>query len=199
MDITRTIKVRFSVPGIHRWPRASGAISYLKDPHYHQFHYTVSVRVTHNDRDVEFHTLIMLCEGLIDQQFHHVEGTTVYDFGDLSCEALAELLMGRLRQQNINCVAVEVWEEELCGALVEAPPMDATRCSCGHPKEAHSAHGCMVKVSQSSEDPWAVEYCICRDVFNDVDYDYTLADRLSYKTPAPIPAKKEEPIDDLPF
>ena len=60
----RRIWVTFRKEGIHKYPAAATDpalatgdeydVSFLATPHRHIFHFTVSIEVFHNDRDIEF-------------------------------------------------------------------------------------------------------------------------------------------------
>jgi hypothetical protein len=60
----RMIWITFTREGIHCYPAAATDpnlatgdiydVSYLANPHRHIFHFTVSIEVKHNDRDIEF-------------------------------------------------------------------------------------------------------------------------------------------------
>ena len=60
----RMIWVTFRKEGIHKYPAAATDpalatgdeydVSFLATPHRHIFHFTVSIEVFHNDRDIEF-------------------------------------------------------------------------------------------------------------------------------------------------
>lgn len=82
---TRVVTVRWATPGYHRWPEAADVLAsraYLAATHRHLFHYEVSVRVAHNDRDVEFHELLAYAR----EQAPWAD----VDLGRMSCEDLAE-------------------------------------------------------------------------------------------------------------
>lgn len=81
------IFVRFTQAGFHYWPGAPDHRIYLADPHRHQFHFEVSMRVHHDERDVEFHDLI---DAARDELIP--DG----NYGPLSCEAIASVLLDRL-------------------------------------------------------------------------------------------------------
>lgn len=51
------ITVKLELAGWHSWPSAPAHRAYLASLHRHLFHVTATVRVFHDDRDVEFHDL----------------------------------------------------------------------------------------------------------------------------------------------
>lgn len=86
----REIWVTFQKEGIHKYPAALtdpalAGVSFLGYPHRHVFHFTVSVSVEHNDRDIEFILLKRELENL------YSGGTLQLDFK--SCEMIAEDLI----------------------------------------------------------------------------------------------------------
>ena len=64
----RMIWITFTKEGIHKYPAAledpslatgdEYDVSFLGYPHRHIFHFKVAISVTHNDRDIEFLSLI---------------------------------------------------------------------------------------------------------------------------------------------
>jgi hypothetical protein len=80
----RSVIVRTSFIGFHRWPDAPSRRAYLADLHRHDFHLTVELEVFHNEREVEFHDLqelVAVCRA-----------TRIPKTSDLSCEAMAQIL-----------------------------------------------------------------------------------------------------------
>ena len=80
------------VEGFHRWPKAVGE-EYLRHRHRHKFEIFTRLSVEKSDRDVEFISLgryirkDILVAGFGDP----------CEFGDLSCEKIAEMIYMRLR------------------------------------------------------------------------------------------------------
>lgn len=104
------IFVRFTEPGWHRWPAAPDSRAYLRDSHRHLFHYEVSMLVTHDERDVEFHDLIDAARSYVH----------LGDLGARSCETIARDLLGDLHGEYPDRhVIVTVSEDGECGATVE--------------------------------------------------------------------------------
>ena len=90
----RMIWVTFRKEGIHKYPAAATDpalatgdrydVSFLGYPHRHIFHFTVSIEVFHNDRDIEFIQFKRWLEDLYNQ------GTLELDFN--SCEMISDAL-----------------------------------------------------------------------------------------------------------
>jgi len=106
-----TIWVTFQLPGIHCYPDAPDAVAYLRSPHRHLFHFKVSVEVTHDNRDIEFHLLLNTLRGL------YADGTLQLDHK--SCETIARELLARVVNMYPNrAIAVAVSEDGECGAEI---------------------------------------------------------------------------------
>ena len=54
VSVQRSIWVKFEVIGFHCYPDAPEQVAYLRERHRHKFGFTVSMPVTHNEREVEF-------------------------------------------------------------------------------------------------------------------------------------------------
>lgn len=110
------IDVSFRVPGLHFWSGATGRREYLRHPHRHMFHIRVSVEVSHDDREIEFHDL-KDDAGAMFQSFGE-QG----NFGGQSCEHLARRLAGCLVERHRRAVSVHVSEDGEFGATVICVP-----------------------------------------------------------------------------
>lgn len=105
------IWVTFSVPGIHRYPNAPDEVAYLRNEHRHIFQYKVTLEVTHDNREVEFHMLKNELTGLFKS------GVVKADYK--SCEMLASDVMDYLDKNYPNRYAeVDVSEDGECGATL---------------------------------------------------------------------------------
>lgn len=120
--LTRAIEVRFQKEGIHCYPAAATDpklktgdkydVSFLANPHRHMFHFRVRIRVSHNDRDIEFIQFKRWLESL------YSDGVLELDYK--SCEMLAEELIDSItiRYQNRD-IEVEVSEDGENGAILK--------------------------------------------------------------------------------
>jgi hypothetical protein len=108
-----TVWATFTKVGFHNWPTAAQILpnrSYLADRHRHLFNVRVTVPVTHDDRDIEFHELKDFCEAWWPE-----DG----EMGSMSCEAIGESLAAHvLTEWGIDWVEVEVSEDGEAGATV---------------------------------------------------------------------------------
>lgn len=116
MNTKTVVLVKLAVDGMHNFPKAAELfpeVSFLADRHRHMFHFTLAKMVNHSDRDREF---IMLKRDVLKyiNDIYFVEQTRTCEFGPMSCEMLAELI---LRQ--FECDWVEVWEDNENGARVD--------------------------------------------------------------------------------
>ena len=102
--------VTHRVPGFHFWPGAEGDVSYLANRHRHQFLFVVAWDVTHDDRDIEFHTA---------QAWLRDTYQANADFGAKSCEMIAKDLAAKIAEAGHKHPSwIEVWEDEENGAKV---------------------------------------------------------------------------------
>jgi hypothetical protein len=106
-----TVWTRLDLPGFHHWPNATGPRAYLAERHRHLFRVTVRVRVSHDDRAVEFHDL----QDLVRDWW----GPGTRDWNGASCEAIARALWAHLADDHaLTPAAVDVSEDDECGATV---------------------------------------------------------------------------------
>ena len=132
----KTIHTHGEVWGLHRWPNAKRPVDFLSASHAHRFTIEAEVEVHHSDRDLEF----ILLGRFLELQLRRFSGQHVMapahnrwsgaaheliDFGDASCETMAEFLattiQGTFGQQRY--VKVTVREDGLNGASVELPAL----------------------------------------------------------------------------
>ncbi len=109
-NITRSITVRWTYEGWHKWPEAHSERNYLADSHRHLFYVELTVEVQHNDREVEFHDLLTYAKGLLPSG---------EDFGRKSCEDMANEILEYVNlkypDRNMLC---SVWEDNEVGATI---------------------------------------------------------------------------------
>lgn len=112
--------VTFQVEGLHCWPEAPETVSYLRDPHRHTFHFRVEFPQP-TDRGIEFFMFADECKGHaanIAESFINDPG--VFDYGDLSCERIADIMCHRLlrTRDDLPWVKVTVSEDGQHGSIV---------------------------------------------------------------------------------
>ncbi len=110
----KSVIVTLRVFGQHNWPDAPYKRGYLQFVHPHQFTFVVTRTVTDSNREVEFHDLRDQVSAEVRRLGLRIRDNDCIDFGWQSCEMLAEGLLSR-----IDASAVEVWEDEDCGARVQ--------------------------------------------------------------------------------
>lgn len=112
----RFIWVTFQKEGIHRYPAAETDpklatgdeydVSFLAHPHRHIFHFRVSIRVYHDDRDIEF----IQFKRWLEQLYSGSQSVLQLDYK--SCEMIAEDLYGQIRLKYPGrTVRIEVSED----------------------------------------------------------------------------------------
>lgn len=110
-----TLKVKFSVAGLHNWPGAPEGRGYLRPLHRHRFVFQLEALVDGLNREIEFHDLQRDGKYKLAELFPADE-SLLFQFGDFSCEMIAQEMI--LAMPHLS--AVEVWEDEECGARVDA-------------------------------------------------------------------------------
>ena len=136
-----TVSVTVSVFALHRWDGASGRRSYLGAPHGHNFGITGEARVSHADREIEFHdlreSLLASARALCGADVVRGAGaqwvdSTVPSFGGMSCEGIAHSLLDAMPE----LIRVTVSEDDTVratvsradSALASAGPQVVTVC-----------------------------------------------------------------------
>lgn len=113
--LNRFVWVTHRFVGFHQWPDAPVERAYLSFPHRHVFHVTATVKVMHDDREVEFHDLLAQLTALCDELKRDELG---------SCEQIAGQLATALAERYPNrYLEVEVSEDGENGATLIASPM----------------------------------------------------------------------------
>lgn len=107
------IVVNLQVEGVHAWSDCPiEQVSYLRNEHRHIFFITLEKVVQHNDRDIE---IIMFKKEVKDylNSEYGVNERGICNFGNMSCEDIAEILMIRYK-----CESVKVLEDNENGAKI---------------------------------------------------------------------------------
>lgn len=123
----RWIWVTFQKEGIHCYPAAADDpnlatggwddVSFLGVPHRHIFHFRVAIKVTHNDRDIEFIQFKRWLEGLYNN------GTV--ELNHKSCEMIAEELAQVIHTKYPNrSITITVAEDNENGATLTFNPTE---------------------------------------------------------------------------
>ena len=108
MNVERTITVKWTQQGFHRWPEAQGVREYLSSRHRHLFYCEVSVTVEHGDREIEFHDLLDLCKTIIPET--ELNRQSCEDLTDRLLESVSNVYPDRPRY------SATVWEDDEVGA-----------------------------------------------------------------------------------
>lgn len=102
-----------AIEGFHRWPGAPEECAYLAEKHRHIFVIRCKATVTHNEREIEIITKQHEIESYLRYMYEVAGG--VCDFGDMSCESIAEKLLNRFYELDY----AEVLEDGYGGASLE--------------------------------------------------------------------------------
>lgn len=100
-----------TIEGLHMWPDAPVSVAHLRNQHRHVFVIRCWWEVSHNEREIEIQMMQHVVEGFI---LNKMGGNYPVDFGDMSCESIAELILERFEQ----CVKCEVLEDGYGGAAL---------------------------------------------------------------------------------
>ena len=87
--MNRFVETYNQIEGFHRWPQASGGLSYLAARHRHLFVIRCSFSVEHNERQIEINEQAASIENYLVENFGRP-----CEFGDASCETICEMLLG---------------------------------------------------------------------------------------------------------
>jgi 6-pyruvoyl-tetrahydropterin synthase len=120
METTTTwAKVQTTFTGLHHWKDAPDEVQWLQNTHRHEFHVTVKVSQTHDDRDVEYIMFKRALDEFISQIGEEREDGQY--LADKSCEMMAtDIAEWVQRNYGNRRVEVEVLEDGENGAVVEA-------------------------------------------------------------------------------
>lgn len=124
------IYTTLQVEGYHSFPESAkltkfatgdrNDVSHLAHKHHHYFIVRVWIQVSHNNRDIEF---IQLRRWLETEWLHKHYGTSPVEFGNKSCEMIAEELFELVREAYpANEIKIDVSEDALNGAHLEFTP-----------------------------------------------------------------------------
>lgn len=111
---TTTIWVTAQFEALHFYKDAPAAVDFLRHPHRHVFHVRVEMRVTHDDRDVEFITF----KHWLEHRLSVIRGKSPFQ---MSCEMIADSIIQEMRVARIwpmRWVKVDVSEDGENGGSV---------------------------------------------------------------------------------
>lgn len=96
-----------AIEGFHRYPNAPEFCAYLSARHRHIFVIRCEFEVFHNEREIEINEQQHVIEKMLTKRFG-----SPCEFGDMSCETIAELIMKEYK----SCTKAEVKEDDYGGA-----------------------------------------------------------------------------------
>ena len=111
------IWVTFQKEGIHKYPAAPEAVSFLRHPHRHIFHFRVEIEVFHDDRDIEFILFKRELEGLYNDETLQLDYKSCEMISDELYEYISDKYPGRE-------VRIEVSEDGENGSRCYYPNTD---------------------------------------------------------------------------
>lgn len=103
----REIHTYNEIVGFHKYDNAPDFCSYLRERHRHVFVISCTAEVSHNQREIEFNQLQLE----IEKKLHDKFGNPC-EFGNMSCESIAEMLLTEFCMLN----NVKVLEDNYGGA-----------------------------------------------------------------------------------
>jgi len=94
--------------GFHKYDNAPDNVKFLRDLHRHKFHIKLGIEVKHDNRELEFFTVLYALESYIRD---------INEVG--SCEMFATNIYNFFKDFYSRNCWVEVWEDKENGARVE--------------------------------------------------------------------------------
>ena len=107
-----TVICELPIEGFHLWLNAIDEVKFLRHPHRHTFVIRMAFGVEHDDRDKEIFILRDMIRRFIEKHY----GLPA-QFGPMSCESIARILLEQFREMDVAWV--EVWEETTGGARID--------------------------------------------------------------------------------
>jgi len=113
-----SVVVKTVFPGIHHWKDAPYPVEFLRHPHRHLFVTRVSVKTEiGNDRPVEYFLLQKDIKDSLDVVFSK-DPLGEFNFGEASCEVIADVILEGLEKVGYNVQYVSVAEDDENAAFV---------------------------------------------------------------------------------
>ncbi|QDP49444.1 MAG: hypothetical protein Unbinned2716contig1000_25 [Prokaryotic dsDNA virus sp.] len=113
----KLIILHFEIEGHHAWKDAPENIWFLSKEHRHLFTIRIGMNVEHNDREKEIFLQQQLFQEYLKTKYEktHLNDYTYHDFGNMSCEDIAEEII----KLDDSIHWVEVLEDNKGGARIE--------------------------------------------------------------------------------
>lgn len=116
------ICVKFQKEAIHRYPAAAydprlADVSFLSFPHRHMLHFKISIRVFHDDRDIEFILFKRWLESLYSEKILDLDYKSMEMISDDLAQVIHDKYPGR-------AIGIEVYEDDENGSIKFYQPED---------------------------------------------------------------------------
>jgi hypothetical protein len=124
------IRVTTQAEGLHHWPVAPAAETYLRHPHRHLFTVTVRMQTRHSDREIEINSLARwLGRDILPSLAATAGPGQPLDFGSQSCEHLATAITDAIRTRYgpARWIECEVLEDGILGGGTRSPAQPSSR------------------------------------------------------------------------
>tara|TARA_R100000664_G_scaffold33942_1_gene52913 strand:+ start:3446 stop:3787 length:342 start_codon:yes stop_codon:yes gene_type:complete len=110
----KTVIINFDIEGTHNYPNPPREVYYLTYEHRHLFKIKCGFNVQDSNREIEIFMQEEIIKTYLKEEYWHVEYSDVCEFGNMSCEMIAEDILNKF-----GCDWVEVLEDNRGGARVE--------------------------------------------------------------------------------
>lgn len=108
------LKIKLKLYGVHNWPNNNvQSVPYLSHQHRHEFNFIMYLKVTHDDRQVEFIDYKSKVTSKIINTYWD-ENMKLCNFNSMSCESIAKWILNNFKE----VVKVEVNEDDENGSEV---------------------------------------------------------------------------------
>ena len=88
----KEVIINFRMEAFHKWENAFEEVKFLSHLHRHEFYFTLTKEVEHNDRDIEIILFKRKVMGVLNEIFFDTK-LGALNFKNMSCESIAEWLL----------------------------------------------------------------------------------------------------------
>lgn len=112
MNFETFIKVKNELEATHSWPEASqffgDSIKFLEVAHRHIFKIETLIKVTHEDRDLEFFIIKNKIKQICNKLYPIKDGESIPRLGRKSCETIAKEIIDELLDFYPGIVMIQI-------------------------------------------------------------------------------------------